>query len=148
MQATHHWQALASDRADLWNESLEDRKEILLRIFGWIKDKAVAPLAVTDPVLFAELYADQSLREFRESRHDRGKLRDLVIEDLEHVKDAAEELAKLKPSENVVETFLSRIGANFGESLAIQTSFGALSTCLRSRVLMRGDGCSTSVNRS
>jgi hypothetical protein len=60
--------------------------------------------------LFAELYADQSFRKFRESRHDRSKLRDLVIEDLEHVKDAAEELEKLKPSENVVESFLSRIG--------------------------------------
>lgn len=110
VQATHDWQNLAADRGDLSNESLEDRKEIVLRIFGWIKDKALAPLAVTDPVLFADLYVDRSLREFRESRHDRRRLNDLVIEDLEHVIDAADQLEKLKPSHTAVESLLSRIG--------------------------------------
>lgn len=81
-------------------EAREKMRETIVRLLTRLKSEltthVMAPLAVTDPFLFAQLSADQWLDSFRDSRRDHEHFRDWLSEGLKQLVDAVDELKDFK----------------------------------------------------
>ena len=86
---------LGGDYATNEMEAREKIRETIVRLLTRIKSEVttnvMAPLAITDPMLFAQLSAKQWMDEFRESRRDHGHFRDWLLDGLKQLVDAVDE---------------------------------------------------------
>jgi hypothetical protein len=51
----------------------------------------MSPIAITDPILFAQLSAEHWMDDFRESRRDHGHFRDWLLEGLKQLVDSVDQ---------------------------------------------------------
>jgi hypothetical protein len=91
---------LVGDYASDEFEAREKTREIVARLLARIKNELTnhitAPLAVTDPLLLAQLSADQWLADWKESWLDRAHLRERLLEGLKQLLDAVDEVKENK----------------------------------------------------
>ena len=91
---------LGGDYAANEMEAREKIRETIVRLLTRIKSEVttsvMAPLAITDPILFAQLSAEQWMDDFRESRRDHGHFRDWLLEGLKQLVDSVDELKEIK----------------------------------------------------
>jgi hypothetical protein len=124
---------LGGDYAANEMEAQEKIRETMVRLLTRIKSEVttnvMAPLTITDPILFAQLSAEQWMDDFRESRRDHEHFRDWLLEGLKQRVDSVDELKDVKLEDVPRQVGLGlRFAEQLGPSSPISMLRRALST--------------------